>query len=161
MGIFWEEIFRRGIHQGEFDWWELAILKLELNWNNMHLFFIYLFIYLLIYLFIYLSIYLFVCLLIYLFCFVLFWRSPWKTNISNRNRKNKNEKNKKRTCTQSHEKYVSFSVDLYNRQPHWFEETIGFDVKISSVSSHQDRWYNNRILRKSYSVLRGFSWFEN
>ena len=121
----------------------------------MHLFFIYLLIYLLIYLFIYLFIYifiyLFVCLFIYLFCFVLFcfgglherqignYELITLSNISNRNRKNKNEKNKKRTCTQSHEKYVSFSVDLYNRQLHWFEETIGFDVKISSVASHQNR----------------------
>ena len=32
-----------------------------------------------------------------------------------------------------------FLVDLHNRQPHWFEETVGFDVKISSVASHQNR----------------------
>ena len=84
----------------------------------------YLFVYLFTYLFIYLSIYLFICLFIYLFilfCFVLFcfgglherqignYELITLSNISNRNRKNKNEKNKKRTCTQSHEKYVSFS----------------------------------------------------
>ena len=33
--------------------------------------------------------------------------------------------------------------------------------KASSVVSHQTRWYNKRILRKGYSVLRDFSWIEN
>ena len=33
--------------------------------------------------------------------------------------------------------------------------------KASSVASNQIRWYNKRILRKSYSIPRDFSWIEN
>ena len=33
--------------------------------------------------------------------------------------------------------------------------------KASSVASNQTRWYNKRILRKSYSIPRDFSWIEN
>ena len=34
----------------------------------------------------------------------------------------------------------------------------GLVWKASNVASHQTRWYNKRILRKSYSVPREFSW---
>ena len=31
----------------------------------------------------------------------------------------------------------------------------------STISSHQTRWYNKRMLRKGYSAPRNFSWIEN
>ena len=47
---------------------------------------------------------------------------------------------------------------------HCFEETVGFDVKASLASclvSRLIRWHNKRIMRKGYSLPRGFSWIEN
>ena len=70
--------------------------------------------------------------------------------------------------------FKAFVISQFNYRPlkfaifkplsYCFEETIGFNVKVSFASrllSRQIRWYIKRILRKGYSVPRDFSWIEN
>ena len=59
---------------------------------------------------------------------------------------------------------------IFNPLSYCFKEIICFDLKASFVNRlvsrlirwyNKTRWYNNRILRKGYSVSRDFSWIEN
>ena len=85
--------------------------------------------------------------------------------------KNKNKTKKKLPSVQKPVQIQKkYQFVIFNPLSYCFKEIIGFDVKASFANrpvSHlirwynKTRWYNNRILRKGYSVAGDFSWIEN
>ena len=73
-------------------------------------------------------------------------------------------------CAKTCSKSKKYQFASFNPLSYCFKAIIGFDVKTWFANCpvprlirwyNKTRWYNNRILRKGYSVTEDFSWIEN